>query len=404
MVEHQRYFPLEDKKTGKLASHFVITADQKINPEILQNNLAVLSARLTDGVFLYNQDLKIPLETFIQKLKTVTFHKELGSIYDKLSRIEANALLLNETLHVAKDEDLKRASHLCKADLASDMVHEFPELQGIIGMYYAKHQGESELIATAMKEHWQPISEKGALPETDLGRILSLADKLDNILSYYGVGIKPTSSKDPYALRRQTLGIIKILIDAKWSLSLDQLFSKKLKNPPLEQEVISFFTARLRPLLEEMGFEKDEIEACLSDQVGFNPLQIVAKVKALHHFRKGSTDFSSLVEVFRRAKGQIGGRARHSLEINLFTTPEEKNLYDCLTRLDPKIQKHLSHQEYEPLFSLLTELQKPMAHLFDQVKILDPDEKIKTNRIALLQKVFDLFQEVIDLDKLQVKA
>ncbi len=404
MVEHQRYFPLQDAKTGHLAPQFVITADQVLNEEILQNNLAVLSARLTDGVFLYEQDLEISLEEFTNKLKTVTFHKDLGSVYDKLGRIEKNATLLNSYLHKADDKILHRASHLCKADLASDMVGEFPELQGIIGMYYAKHHGESEEVAIAIKEHWQPISEKGELPQTNVGRILSIADKLDNILSYYSIGIKPSSSKDPYALRRQTLGILKILIDAKWSLPLDEIFGKKLGNKTLEGEVTTFFIARLKTILEEMGFEKDEIEACLSFTSGLNPVEVVEKIRALHNFRKGSKEFSSLVEVFRRAKGQIANADRYSVEISRFTTNQEKNLYDCLTRIDPKLEKCIASNQYDLIFSLLTELQEPIAHLFDHVKILDSDEKIRTNRIALLQEVFDRFQGIIDLDKLQIKS
>ncbi|MBI5274721.1 MAG: glycine--tRNA ligase subunit beta [Chlamydiales bacterium] len=401
MVEHQRYFPVTDKQ-NTLLPKFIITADTCVNKEILRNNLAVLSARLSDGVFLYEQDLALSLDYFNEKLKAITFHKDLGTVYQKVERLEKIALQLNQLLKVEDDSIVKRAAHLCKADLSSAMVGEFPELQGTIGMYYARHHKEKELVAIAIKEHWLPVAEKGDLPTTNCGRLISLADKIDNILSYYSVGIKPTSSKDPFALRRQTLGILRILLDAKWSIALDKLFENILPRKQLLEEIYSFFKIRLKTIFEEGEFEKDEIEASLS-YASMNPFEEYCKIKALHEFRQSSNAFNQMIEVFKRAKGQIGNEARKELNESLLKEPAEKKLLHGLKLIDQSFIEAIHLRNYKKAFELLTTLQQPIGQLFDEVKILDQDVSIKNNRIALLQEVFHPFTQLLDLSKLQIK-
>lgn len=401
MVSHQKYFPVADSKTKKLTPNFVITADNTPNPQIEANNETVLSARLSDGVFLYNQDLKVTMEEFNEKLRTITFHKKLGSVFDKVKRIKSVASSINHILKVCDEQALERAAELCKSDLASDMVGEFPELQGVIGMYYARHQGEKESVALAIKEHWMPIFEKGELPSSSIGKVLSIADKIDNISSYFSVGIKPTSSKDPYALRRQTLGILKILIESSWSFSLKEFLLDLTEKKHLVEEICEFIKGRMRSIFEDMGFLKDEIEASLAYS-NCNPFEEYEKLRALSEFRKTSGEFSGLIEVYKRAKGQIGSETKKDLLESLLQEQAEKQLFITLQDINKPFIESLSNRHYQQSFELLTKLQKPLAQLFDEVKILHEDESIKNNRIALLQHVFEPFKKLIDLGKLQI--
>lgn len=390
MVEHQKYFPLITK-TNQLAPLFVITADNTPNDTIKEGNQNVLSARLSDGVFLYEEDLKTSLDDFAKKLETIIFQKKLGTMAEKVDRLKKVALTLVQVLEIGAEKRVLRAASLCKADIASELVQEFPDLQGTIGKYYALHQKEEEEVAQAIEEHWLPNAEGSLLPKTITGIILSLADKLDNLISYFQVGLKPTSSSDPYALRRQTIGIIKILCDHQLSLDLQILIK--------DTEVLDFVTARCCGVFEEYGFQKDEIEASLQGKC-INPYDQFLKTKALHFFRK-SDQFNSLYEVYKRAKGQIGSEKKHPLNPNLFQETAEKNLYASLSSLKTPLKEALSSQKYQEAFEHLSKLQAPLATLFDEVKILSDEPKIRINRIALLQEVFAQFDPLLDFGRIQ---
>ncbi|NGX38749.1 MAG: Glycine--tRNA ligase alpha subunit [Chlamydiae bacterium] len=391
MVQHQKYFPLANS-SGDLQNLFVITADNTPNDLIRSGNQKVLSARLADGVFLYKQDLKTPLEAFNQKLAKMTFQKELGSVLDKVMRIASLTEKLNEKLTIADDQKLARASLLCKADLASEMVGEFPELQGTIGKYYALAQKEDKEVATAIEEHWMPRMEGGPLPQTPTGILLSLADKLDNLISYFSVGLKPTSSSDPYALRRQTIGLLKILIENKLPLDLSELLS---------EEVLTYVTSRAKGVFLELGFAKDEIEASLAGLCK-NPFDQYCKVKALHDFRQ-QTSFAKLFEVYKRAKGQLVKTPPRPFDPSLAQEPAEKELSTALNTLSKVWTSLLAEKDYTKAFAEIAKLQPPLAHLFDTVKILADDPKLRDNRLALLHKVFAYFQELLDFGKIQEK-
>lgn len=399
MVEHQRYFPVANGK-GVLQNKFIITADNTPNPLIIKGNEKVLSARLSDGAFLYAQDLKHPLEQFNKKLAVMTFQKELGSMLDKVERIGKNAHILNRHLKLADEKKLKRAALLCKADLASELVKEFPELQGIIGKYYAEAQSEEREVALAIEEHWFPKFEGAPLPTTAVGTVLSLADKIDNLISYFSVGLKPTSSSDPYSLRRQTIGIIKMLLAGKMSLNLKTLLQEcaPAMSHTLIDEILHFITQRAKMLFEDAGFKKDEVEASL--KVCTDPYDQLCKVQALHTFRK-STDFAKLHEVYKRAKGQLGKPAAVPFDPALAKEPAEKALAAKLDLLQKRWKETLSARNYTQAFHLMAELQQPLAHLFDTVKILAEDLKQRANRIALLQKVFAYFEELLDFSQIQ---
>lgn len=410
MVQHQRYFPL-GTSSGKLKNQFIITADNKPNDLIRQGNEKVLSARLTDGVFLYNQDLKTSLEDFNQKLKNMTFQKELGSMSDKVLRLVFHVQTINESLLIASEKKLVRAALLCKADLASELVGEFPELQGTIGKYYALEQKEDPEVASALEEHWWPKSEGGELPKTPCGIVLSLADKIDNLLGYFSVGLKPTSSSDPFSLRRQSIGIIKILLENEKSINLKSLleecslrFENMKKNDVLRaqviEEILRYITARAKGVFEEKGFRKDEIEASLAG-ICIDPYEQFCKLQALHEFRKSSDKFQKLFEVYKRAKGQLEKMSPTPFDSSLAKEPAEKELVTALNHLEKEWKGLIADRNYARAFNEIAKLQPPLANLFDTVLILAEDMKIRNNRIALLQKVFSYFVQLLDFSKIQ---
>jgi glycyl-tRNA synthetase len=412
MVEHQKYFPVANPD-GSLKNLFVITANVIPTEQIRQGNQRVISARLSDGVFLYEEDLKMRLEDFNEKLKKVTFQKELGTIYQKVERILAHAKVIQKMLGISTPAKIERAALLCKADLASNMVYEFPELQGTMGAYYALAQGEDPEVAKAIEEHWMPRGENAPLPETETGIMISLADKFDNLLGCFSLGLKPTSSTDPYALRRQVLGIIKILIKGKYELSLrDCLLACAHHFPssiiPNKQEVIgeilTFVTNRIKTIFQDYGFYRDEIEASLA--YGCNDIyDTYCRVKALHDFRKKAKgEFVSLYEVYKRAKGQLNGHEAASVAKERLIEPAEKQLHALLDRQQIAFKDALIKRDYDQAYALIATIQPALADLFDQVKILADDPKLRENRLALLRRVFNLFGEILDFSKIQEKT
>lgn len=406
MVGHQRYFPIADAR-GKLQNRFAITADNKVNDQILKNNERVLAARLSDGLFLYEADLKAPANSWNEKLKKVTFQEQLGSLHDKIKRLNLIAPLIAEKLSLSDKEKAVQAAEHCKNDLVSELVGEFPELQGVIGRHYAEKLGADPEVAAAIEEHYLPKTEGGPLPQTETGTTLSLADKIDNLLGYFSVGLKPTSSSDPYAMRRQAIGILKILIANKISCDLPELLMEatnafpKLKGHSHNQnelvsEVLAFMLPRAKSVYEELGFKRDEIEAALQERLS-DPYDQYCKVGALHEFRLGE-DFAKLFEVFKRAKGQLENQPKFQLNETLFAEPQEKELANCLNQIASSWPEK---RDYTSAFSLLSTLKGPLADLFEHVKILADDPKVKENRLALLQQVFARFEELLDFRKIQ---
>ncbi|MBI3236164.1 MAG: glycine--tRNA ligase subunit beta, partial [Chlamydiales bacterium] len=391
MIEHQKYFPVADA-SGSLKNLFIITADNKPNALIRKGNQKVLSARLADGVFLYNLDLQTSLESFNKKLKEMTYQKELGSMMDKVERIGAISCIVREELHLGEGKKVARSALLCKADLASSLVSEFPELQGTIGRYYALAQKEDPEVGISIQEHWMPRSENGSLPQTPTGIVVSIADKFDNLIGSYSIGFKPSSSSDPYALRRQTIGIIKILIAQKISSNLKKILERSAplfpsltvdaaKQKALTFEILQFITARAKGVFEDFGFKKDEIEASFQTLL-IDPYDQFCKTQALHNFRK-TQDFPQLFEVYKRAKGQLQKTSSVAFDPSLAQERAEILLTDALHEIDRSWERVLANRNYHLAFQLVAKLQKPLADLFDKVKILCDDPKIQQNRIAL---------------------
>lgn len=408
MVEHQKYFPVANRD-GSLRNLFVITADTQPTDAIRHGNKKVLSARLSDGAFLYNQDLKSSLEALNDKLRHITFQKDLGTIYEKVERLIKHARVLYELLPIGELKTLERAALLCKADLASHMVGEFPELQGVIGRYYALASGESPDVALAIEEHWMPRGDGAPLPISSCGTLLSLAEKIDNLLGCFAVGLKPTSSSDPYALRRQVLGIIRILIRGGYRLPLETVLSRCYDHFPKQYhankaailaEVLAFVTSRVKTVFLEYDVRKDEIEASLAQAVS-DIYDIFQRVKALHDFRESNRQFSQLYEVFKRAKGQLDGQAVNTFQEKLLNEAAEVNLDKALRQIESPFHQAVQSQQYTEAYDMISHLQTPLAALFDQVKILADDPAIRQNRIALLDRVMTLFKQLLDFSKIQ---
>lgn len=410
MVEHQKYFPVADAQ-GNLKNIFIITADNNPSDSIHAGNERVLSARLSDGSFLYEHGLKIPLEQYNEKLKSVTFQSNLGSVYDKVRRIVSHVEVLQKTLGIGDLTKAVRAAWLCKADLASEMVYEFPELQGTIGKYYAIASKEDAEVAQAIDEHWMPRGENAPLPETVTGMLVSFADKIDNLIGCFSVDLKPTSSSDPYALRRQALGIIKMLIKGKYRLplmeTLRQCFDHfpanlKANKEQILKELEAFFINRIKTVFLDYEFSKDEIEASIA--FGFSDVyDIFCKVKSLHHFRLNNKKFPLLFEVYKRAKGQLVNTHSLAFSADLLKENAEKNLSELLNHKQMQFKQTLEAHEYDQAYELIADIQPGIAKLFDEVKILADDPKVRDNRIALLQRVFGMFSQLIDFSKISEK-
>ncbi|NGX42113.1 MAG: Glycine--tRNA ligase alpha subunit [Chlamydiae bacterium] len=408
MVEHQKYFPVANAD-NTLMNHFIITADTTPTDMIRQGNQKVLSSRLSDGVFLYEKGLKVKLDDFNEKLKHVTYLSGLGSLHDKMLRLTGHIETLQKILNISSPSKAIRAAELSKADLVSEMVFEFPDLQGVIGRYYATAHGENSEVAQAIEEQWMPRREKAPLPSTPTGTLLSLADKIDNLLSCFSAGLRPTSSSDPYALRRQALGIIKMLIHGKHRLpfreTLDQCcnnFATELLKDKEEtiQEIDKFFINRIKTVFQDYGFRKDEIEASVA--FGFIDIyDTFCRVKALHEFRKSGDQFPKLYEVYKRAKGQLNNQQAYTFNPKLLQEKGEKDLDTALNTTQEKFNKALNLQSYDQAYQLIAEIQPFLAKLFDEVRILADDQKLRENRIALLQRVFALFAQLLDFSKIR---
>lgn len=407
MVVHQKYFPVEDN-SGGLKNLFVITANNTPTDLIRQGNQKVLSARLYDGKFLFEQDLKIPIEKFNEKLKSVMFLQGLGTMHDKVVRLKKHVKSILQFLPITDPKLAERAAELAKFDLCTGAVYEFPELQGTMGQIYALHAGEKKEVARSIEEQWMPRGENAPLPQSTTGIVLSLADKIDNLISCFGMGLKPSSSSDPYALRRQVLGMIRILIQGKYNLNLKDLLNEcikhfdKLSEPHAQtiDEITQFILARIKTVFLGDQISKEDIEASLS--LGFNDIyDIYCRITALKSFREQHKAFPKLLEVYRRAKGQIPERFSISIDEKLFKEPSERALYQFLKNIDRELNQAIQTRDYPKAYQEMASLQPYIAKLYDEVKILAEDPQIQNNRLSLLQMVLNFFGKLVDFSKIK---
>lgn len=409
MRDHQRYFPV--LKDGQLLPLFItIRNGGKEHLETVQHgNERVLRARLEDAQFFFDEDRKKTLEQHGEKLKTVVFQDGLGTIYDKALRLEVLAGYIADAIG-ANEQDKKdavRAAKLAKADLVTGMVTEFTELQGVMGREYALLDGETKAVAQAIDEHYMPRFAGDSQPASVAGRIVSLADKIDTIVGTFSRGLIPTGSQDPFALRRQALGIVNMLKEAQYHISLSQLVAKAMEllkiadagqQAKLQNDVADFMKLRLKNVLADAGISYDVVDAVfvtVDDIYG-----VFLRAQAVNEAVK--QDMEKTIQAFVRT-GNIARKAEDvqaAVETGLLAEQVEKDLYKAYEEAASKVEKEVAAQDYAGAIATLSQLAAPIDAFFDGVMVMDKDEKIKNNRLGLLKLVDNLICQVADFSKI----
>ncbi len=412
MREHQKYFSVVDGN-GHLMPNFVVvnntrTKDMNV---VTKGHEKVLRARLADAQFFYKADLRESAESRINKLDGVLFQASLGTMRDKTDRIaKLSAYIADVAEKDSVKNDVIRAAELCKSDLVSQVVVEFTKLQGVMGRVYAKISGESEETYKAIEEHYRPVASGGRLPESSTGAILSIADKIDSICGCFSAGLIPTGASDPYALRRQSIGIIQIMLDNKMKFSLKSLISKgvELYADKVDGDVdkvvgtiSEFIEKRIERILVEAGFSKDVTASVTGASIDNIP-DVWNRVKALEGMKK-NPDFEPLAAAFKRVvniikKANMSSAA--SIDKALFESESESGLFDAVTSVGSKVETCLKTSDFDGALKDIATLKAPVDKFFDNVMVMAEDEKVRNNRLALLSKISDLFADIADFSKI----
>jgi len=398
MRTHQKYFALRDKN-GKLAPYFITISNMVTDDKgaaIIAGNERVLRARLSDGRFFWDQDRKETSQSRVPSLEKITFQAKLGTVGEKATRIAALAAELAPSLS-ADREAAKQAAQLCKADLTSGMVYEFPELQGIMGGYYAQNDGLGDAVAAAIRDHYKPLGPGDAIPASAEGWAVALADKFDSLAGFWSIDEKPTGSKDPFALRRAALGIIRILLESETRLALTPILAAafdlyKCKKPPID-DLLGFIADRLKVHLRGEGISHDVVNAVFalgSDDV----VELSAQSAQLKAFLD-SEDGANLKAAYMRANG-ICAQAKHdddAVDAGLLSAPEEQKLHQAIVSMADD-----TAVDYQSRLDALANLRVPVDAFFEAVMVNDDDEKIRHNRLSLLKGLVNLMRRLADFD------
>ncbi|OAS85038.1 glycine--tRNA ligase subunit beta [Metabacillus litoralis] len=410
MKEHQRYFPVRNQQ-GELQPFFVTVRNGDHNhlENVARGNEKVLRARLSDANFFYKEDQKLKIEDAVQKLDKIVFHEELGTLGEKVKRVVELSGLLADKLLVSNEEkqDIKRAASICKFDLVTHMVYEFPELQGKIGEKYARLSGEKESISVAINEHYMPRHAEDAAPESTVGAVVALADKLDTIVGFFAIGKIPTGSQDPYALRRQASGIVQILLTKKWKLELPELFQIALDLygdkaiAAAAQELLSFFRLRLKYLLAEDHIRYDLVDAVLESSV-LEVTSLVERAKVLE-LRSRQEEFKETIEALARVMNIAKKGAEQNINEQLFDSEYEKSLYDSFVHASNAINSLKAEGKEEEIYNVLAGLKVVINDYFDHTMVMSEDENIKTNRLAQMVKLAQLIESFAKMNVILVK-
>ncbi|MGE5593667.1 MAG: glycine--tRNA ligase subunit beta [Betaproteobacteria bacterium] len=411
MRDHQRYFPVEDG-AGRLMPAFVAVRDGLPSrlDAVRRGNERVLAARLEDAKFFYEEDTKVPLERHIGGLTGIVFHEELGTMLDKTSRVEELATDIADRLSFPSDARavVARAARLCKADLVTHMVKEFPELQGIMGAEYARVGGEDEGVARAIFEHYLPRFAGDNLPESQPGIALALADKMDTLAGFFGIGIQPSGSEDPFALRRQVAGVVSILLERKvgvpvsWlALRSASLFERAgvLKLPPEEvsEAILDFVRQRLRSSLIDRGIRYDLVDAALG--AGFDDVpDALVRAEALA-YASGTEEFGRAVTSYTRASRIAGTDDRGEVTESILGEPAERALFAAYLDARDKVGASVRQGDYIGALAAMAALAGPIDDFFREVLVMAEDESLRRNRLALLARVAGLSRGIADLSK-----
>lgn len=410
MREHQRYFPVLDED-GNLLNKFITVRNggSEHLDIVTHGNERVLRARLSDAEFFFNEDRAIKLEDRLEKLKTVSFQEGLGNMYDKSERLVKMAEMLRFAINTPVDEEeLRRCALLCKTDLVTGMVIEFTELQGVMGREYALLDGEKPEVATGIFEHYLPRFAGDALPATTIGRIVGIGDKLDNICATFSRGLAPTGSQDPYALRRQALGVINILLDANYHISLAKIIAGTLylldikpeETGKLVPQIMEFFKQRLRNLLMDQGIRYDVIDAVFADKRNDDMVDLAVRCKALAAYVEAG-NAEPLVQVAVRVSN-LCKKIEKEVAISgaLFKDESENKLHEVVAAVSKEIIPEIVLYDYAAVLKAGEKVIEPVNAFFDNVMVMDEDENVKNNRLAMLEEVRGIVNAVGDLSLL----
>lgn len=410
MREHQRYFPVLDED-GNLLNKFITVRNggSEHLDIVTHGNERVLRARLSDAEFFFNEDRAVKLEDRLEKLKTVSFQEGLGNMYDKSERLVKMAEMLRFAINTPVDEEeLRRCALLCKTDLVTGMVIEFTELQGVMGREYALLDGEKTEVATGIFEHYLPRFAGDALPATTIGRIVGIGDKLDNICATFSRGLAPTGSQDPYALRRQALGVINILLDANYHISLAKIIAGTLylldikpeETGKLVPQIMEFFKQRLRNLLMDQGIRYDVIDAVFADKRNDDVVDLAARCKALAAYVEAG-NAEPLVQVSVRVSN-LCKKIEKEVAISgaLFKDESENKLHEVVAAVSKEIIPEIVLYDYAAVLKAGEKVIEPVNAFFDNVMVMDEDENVKNNRLAMLEEVRGIVNAVGDLSLL----
>jgi glycyl-tRNA synthetase beta chain len=414
MQQNQKYFPLLDANSGKLLNKFLIVSNMQVTDphHIIEGNQRVVRPRLSDARFFFNQDRKQKLESRVEKLGKVVYHNKLGSQLQRVERITTLAGTIARLLQADK-ANAELAARLCKADLITDMVGEFPELQGIIGRYYAFHDGEDLEVANAIEAHYHPRFAGDSLPMGAVSCSVALADKLETIVGIYGIGQVPTGDKDPFGLRRQALGILRILIETPLDLPLPALLNATAENFPkgmlsatVAADVEGFMMDRLRGYLRDRSFDVSHIEAVLAVLNGrlhevLPRLQAVRGFAAMDVAKDLAAANKRVQNIMRKNYEELGAAmANAAFDASLMTDDAERNLHQAMTDIAPFVQGYFTRGEYGQNLKALVTLKSFVDDFFDQVMVMAEDQKLRINRALLLKQLGGLMNQVADISKL----
>lgn len=413
MKEHQRYFPVKSKD-GKLLPFFVTVrnGDHQHLETVARGNEKVLRARLADAAFFYKEDQKMEIAKALEKFKTIVYHEEIGTLAEKVERVKAltNKLTAELNFTEADQKVAARAAEISKFDLVTNMVYEFPELQGFMGEKYAIQKGEDVLVAKAINEHYMPRNAEDSPAETNAGAALAIVEKLDTIASTIAIGVIPSGSQDPYALRRQATGIVQTLIHKNWDIELERLISlsiemiesanfAKLSREELEKELLSFFKLRIKHLLQERGVRYDLIDALLAGKIGVIA-SLVRKAEILN-VKKDEEGFKESMEALSRvinisSKADTPG----AVAPEVFENDYERNLHNQLLEVEKTLEGNVSEQE---TYELLVSLKGRINDYFDHTMVMVDDEKLKNNRLNLMVKLAKIIKNFANVTEIIVK-
>ena len=412
LQNHQRYFPLFDKK-DELTNFFLVVANKKDNNHIIKDgNKRVVEARLSDAKFFWDKDKSKNLIKQIVKLKDVKFYESLGSIYDKTQRLRKLSGMLADELNLNK-EKVEIAASISKSDLCSDLVHEYPDLQGLMGKYFAKSQGFEDDVSNAVSDHYLPTGTNSLTTRKPVSYTVAIADKIDTLVGFFMINEKPTSSKDPFALRRSAIGLLKTIIDNKLNLKLRNLISYNIKlfqeqgvkkvNEKSENEILTFLKERMKNILRDKNIKTDIIEASISSYFSDNYFDLYKKNTFMNKYinkeagKNAISSYKRAYNIVESANSELIGRP----DAVLFRKEEEKHLFDKLNEIRKSLTVNEQDKDYEKLLLNLSEIKIFTDKFFDNVIVNDDNNDIKNNRLELLKMFCNTFNNFINFSKLE---